>query len=335
MSKELHPDKHKGDKTAEQKFKEVNEAYEILNNPQKKQMYDQFGTAGNGGASGFGGFNGGAGGFDFSQFTQGGGDFSDLFENFFGGGGGAKARRDERGADLEMETTISLLDVVTGVKKKVEIRRLVQCSQCTGSGAEPGSRIINCPECGGTGQITRTAQSFFGAIQQRMLCPRCQGSGKVPEKPCGKCRGEGRVQESVSFTVDVPAGIDDGQTLRLRGEGDAGRRGATSGDLYVHVHVTPDKRFEREGEHIRSSVSVPAVDAILGTEISIDTVHGPVVLKIPEGTQSESILRIKGKGLPLLNSSKVGDHYVTVRVNIPTRLSREERRILEEWRNVR
>jgi molecular chaperone DnaJ len=336
LSKELHPDKHKGDKAAETRFKEVNEAYEVLSNPQKKQMYDQFGEAGvNGGAGGFSGFGGGgqgAGGFDFSQFGGSEG-FADLFEGFFGGGR-QRAQRQE-GGDLETEATIDLTEVVTGVRRTIKVRKLVRCDRCDGSGAEQGSSLKTCDECGGTGQVTRVAQSFFGVVQQRIVCPRCRGSGKIPEKACKKCDGEGRVSETLEMNIDIPAGIADGQSLRLRGEGDAGRRGSAAGDLYIRIHVRPDPRFEREDQDIRSTVEITALDAILGTTIDIPTVQGSVSLKIPEGTQPDQIFRVKGKGLPILNTHRFGDHYVTVKVKVPTRLSREERKILEEWKKAR
>ena len=332
LSKELHPDKHKGEKEAERKFKEVNEAYEVLGNPEKKKRYDQFGSA-DGMGGGFGG--GGNGGFDFSGFQNAGG-FGDIFESFFGGGGGsAGAGREERGADKEIELTIHFADVVTGLQQKISLRRLRTCATCKGSGAQPQSKVVTCQECSGTGQITRSAQSFFGTIQQRFVCPKCRGAGRIPESPCGTCRGEGRVGDTSEVEVNIPSGIDDGQTLRLRGEGDAGRAGTHAGDLYVHIRVRPDPRFERDGSDVRSVSSLPALDAILGVELSVETVHGPVTLKIPDGTQPDQVFRLKGKGLPVLHSQKTGDHYVTVRVEIPKKLSHEERKILEEWNKVR
>ncbi len=334
MSKELHPDKHKGEKEAENKFKEVNEAYEVLSNPQKKQMYDQFGSADMNGAGGFGGGTG-SGGFDFSGFQNGDAvNFGDLFESFFGGAGGARGRRTEKGDDREVALTISFKETVTGSKKTIRIRKLGPCSHCSGSGAEPGSQVITCPDCSGTGQIVRTAQSFFGTVQQRVVCPRCGGSGKTPERACTKCEGEGRRAEDIDVTVDIPAGIDDGQTLRVRGEADAGRRGAPAGDLYVRIRVTPDERFEREGPDIRSSISIPVVDAVLGTEVEVQTVHEPITLKIPAGTQPDQVFRLKSKGIPVLSTSRYGDHYVTVHVEVPTKLSRKEKELLEEWKKL-
>ncbi|MDB4979150.1 MAG: molecular chaperone DnaJ [Candidatus Peribacteria bacterium] len=336
MSKELHPDKHKGDKAAEQKFKEVNEAYEILSNPQKKQMFDQFGEAGTNGNAGPGAGGGGFGGFDFNGFSGGSADFSDIFEGFFGGAssGSARARQDEKGRDLEVNISIDFMESVTGARRTLQIRKQKECEVCKGSGTEPGTHTKTCPECSGTGQVTRTAQSFFGLIQQRVLCPRCNGSGKVPEKPCHKCNGEGRYSANVEVDVNIPAGIADGQTLRMRGEGDAGRQGAAAGDLYVHIHVRPDKRFDREGDDIRSINDISVLDALLGTELEVETVQGTSKVKIPEGTQPGQVFRLKDKGMPQLNGSRHGDHYVTVNVKVPTKLSRHERKLLEEWRKL-
>jgi molecular chaperone DnaJ len=336
MSKEWHPDKHKGDKAAEQKFKEINEAYETLSNPQKRQMYDQFGSAG---GPGGGGGNPFGGGFDFSQFQGGNGgmDFGDLFESFFTGGGGGRGRKQDqtRGDDREVEVTVDLLDTVQSAHRTVTLKKLIACETCSGNGAEPGSSVVTCTECSGTGQVTRTAQSFFGAIRQTMVCPVCAGSGKVPEKKCRTCSGEGRHKGSVDLTIDVPAGIADGQTLRITGQGDAGIRGGPAGDLYVRVAVRPDARFERDEADIRTTVTIPVVDAVLGTELEIETVHGPETIRIPEAQQPGQILRLKGKGLPILGTSRHGDHYVTVNVEIPKKLSREERRLMEEWRDLR
>ncbi|MBI1812915.1 molecular chaperone DnaJ [Candidatus Peregrinibacteria bacterium] len=337
LSKELHPDKHKGDKTAEQRFKEVNEAYEVLSNPQKKQMYDQFGSAGMGNAGAGGGA--GFGGFDFSHFNSGDfGSFADLFEGFFRGGaaGGAASRRpEERGGDREVELTTTLAEVLTGKREELSLKLLVRCDRCSGSGAEPGSNVVTCAECGGTGKVTHVAQSIFGRIQQRVVCARCKGSGKVPEKKCAKCDGEGRISSATRVTVDIPAGIQDGQTLRLRGQGDAGRQGMAAGDLYVRIRVRPDPRVERDGDDLRSTMTISVLDAILGAEAPLQTLQGQVTLKIPEGVQPGQVLRLRGQGLPVLQSSRRGDHYVTVKIEIPTRLSRAERKVMEEWKKIR
>lgn len=334
MSKEWHPDKHKGEKDAETKFKEINEAYEVLGNEEKKRQYDQFGTTG-----GPGGGGQGFGGFDFSGFQNGGGmgDIGDIFENFFGGAaGGGRARGNQnKGADKEIELTIDLADVLAGIKYPLELKMFVSCDTCEGSGAEPNSEIITCTTCGGTGQVTRVAQSFFGAIQQRSVCQTCGGSGKIPKEPCRTCKGEGRLQEKKQITVDVPAGVSDGQTLRFRGYGDAGRRGESAGDLYVHIRVAQDDRFERDGDDVRSSVTIPVLIAILGGSIDVPTLHGTSVMQVPEGTQPDQVFRIKGKGLPQLGSSRHGDHFVTVKVEIPKKIGRSERKILEEWKEAR
>ncbi len=334
LSKELHPDKHKGDKAAEEKFKEVNKAYEILSDPQKKQAFDQFGEAGVNGGAGFGGGGGGFGGFDFSGFQQQGGrmDFGDIFDTFFGGGGGRRAKPDNQGSDREVEITLTLLEAVQGGERTITVRLLRSCSACKGTGAKEGSKLEICKECGGAGSVTRRSQSFFGMVQQTVICPACHGSGKVPEKKCSSCDGEGRRAEDATITFDIPAGIDDGQRLRLRGQGDAGRQGGPAGDLYVRIRVKEDSRFVRDGADVRSSFSISVPDAVLGTEIQVETVNGPVTLKIPAGTQSGQEFRIKGKGIPVLGSSKHGDHYVTVTVEIPGKISKEEKRLLEEWR---
>jgi len=334
LSKELHPDKHKGDKGKEDTFKEVNEAYEVLNNPDKRKRYDQFGEAGANAGAGFGGGQG-FGGFDFSGFNQqGGADFSDLFEGFFGGNAGRGRAREERGRDLEIHLTIDFMESVAGTTRTVQLKKQKMCDTCTGAGSEPGTQKITCPECNGTGQVTRTAQSFFGAIQQRTLCPRCGGSGKVPEKPCHTCKGEGRVSETVSTDINIPAGIADGQTLRLRGEGDAGRQHSPAGDLYVQISVRDDKRFVREGDDIHYVIDLSVLDAMLGTDVEVETVQGKTTMKIPEGTQPGQVFRLRDKGMPVLNTNRHGDHFVTANIKIPTRLSRGERKILEEWRKI-
>jgi molecular chaperone DnaJ len=262
-------------------------------------------------------------------------NFSDLFEGFFGGSTAGARRRSGKGEDKEVTIEIDFADAVQGARHVIRVRKLRTCDKCAGTGAEPGSNVRTCGECGGTGQVTRTMQSFFGAMQQRILCPRCHGSGKVPEKACGKCSGEGRFADTVDVTVDVPAGIDDGQTLRLRGEGDAGRQGEAAGDLYVHIRLRRDPRFERDGADIRSTQKISVLDAILGSSVSIETVQGPVTLAIPPGTQPSQVFRIKGKGLPVLSTNRHGEHYVTIEVEVPTKLSREEKKILEEWKSLK
>ncbi len=267
LSKELHPDKHKGAKDKEAKFKEVNAAYEVLGDAKKKQAYDQFGSTngsspfGGGGGGGFGGFQG----FDPSSFS--GGDFSDLFESFFGGAGRRRGgATDTRGRDVQAEVDISFTDAVAGIDREIRMDIFVTCDHCDGTGSEKGSALVTCTECSGTGSISRTTNSLFGQIRQSVVCPTCKGAGKIPEKPCKKCSGEGRVKERKTVTVHIPAGIDDGQSLRVTGQGEAGRRGGEKGDLLVRIRVQQDARFERDGDDIRSMLSIPVVDAVLGAE---------------------------------------------------------------------
>lgn len=295
-------------------------------------MYDQFGRTG-----GPGGAPGGAGGFDFSGFQgfQGNmGDMGDFFESFLGGqrGGG---RRRTQGQDRSIAVEIELKDTLE--KKPVQLRltRVRACDTCGGNGAEKGAKMTICKTCGGTGQVLRIVQQIFVQVQQRSVCGDCQGSGSIPESPCKECKGEGRTSKTETVSVDIPAGIDDGQQLRLSGQGDAGLRGQQAGDLYVTVRVKPDPRFEREGADLKSSVRVSAVDAILGAEIDVDTVQGTSTITLPAGTQPGQVLRLKGKGLPELNRSRHGDHYAEIVVEIPTKLSKQERKILEEWREAR
>lgn len=335
LSKELHPDRNKGNKEKEQRFKEVNEAYEVLSDEKKRAMYDQFGTTGGPGGGGGPG-TGPFGGFNFSGFNvEDLGGFGDIFETFFGGAGGKKGRRSERGRDLQVEAELSFAEVVTGIERSLTLERQRACETCGGSGAEEGTKLTDCRECGGTGEVTRVNQSFFGMLRQATVCPTCGGAGKIHEKPCRACGGDGRTRQRGSVKMHIPAGVQDGQTLRVRGEGEAGIKGSGTGDLYVIVRVRPDPKFERDGDDIRSVADIPVTDALLGTEIPIETVHGSITLKIPAGTQPGQVFRLKGKGMPVLNSSHSGDHYVTVNVEIPSRLSRAEQKLVEEWRKMR
>ncbi len=330
LSKELHPDKHKGDKQKEEQFKAVNEAYEVLSDPKKKQTFDQFGTAdgpfaGGGGGGGFGGFEG----FDF-----GGGGMGDIFESFFGGAGGRRPRKnDTRGRDVEIELTVPFMDAVNGAEREISFRTLVKCATCDGNGNQEGSKVVTCPTCNGSGQVMRTARSLFGTIQQAMLCDNCGGSGKIPEKPCKDCNGEGRKEDKKTVKINIPAGIMSGQSLRVTGEGEAGKQGGVAGDLFIRMRVDEDARFTRNDDDIRTMLKIPLLDAVLGSTKDVETVHGPVSLTIPAGTQPEQVFRIKGKGMPLLNTSRFGDHYVEVEVEIPKKLSRHEKELYEQLRN--
>lgn len=329
LSKESHPDKHKaGDKAAEDKYKQINRAYEVLSDSKKKQMYDQFGSEegpqfGGRGAP-FGQRSSGFQGFE--------GDLGDMFETFFGGGRGARGTAEVQGRDMEVMLTVTLTEAFTGMRKTVRIRKLTTCEICGGSGGKAGAKKVACTGCSGTGQVTRTARSFFGVIQQSVMCDVCKGSGKVPEHPCSTCRGEGRASGSEDATIEVPPGIADGQMLRIRGKGEAGRQGTVSGDLFVHIAVEPDPRFIREGDDLHTEVTVAAPDAVLGADAMVPTLDGSVTLKVPEGTQPGQILRIRGKGMPVLGSSRQGDLYVKVAVALPRKPSRSER---EHWEGLR
>lgn len=327
LSRELHPDKHKGDKEKEARFKEVNEAYEVLSDPKKKQAYDQFGSAD------FAGGGAGFGGFDPSQFHDMGG-LGDIFETFFGGQRSSGRRESGRGRTLEAQITITFQEAVQGAEKTIRLPRILTCDTCGGSGAAPGSGTTTCKECHGTGAVEKTVRSLFGMIRQSTICPTCRGAGKVPEKPCSTCRGEGRHEQTRNLEIRIPAGIDDGQSLRLQGEGEAGRGGEASGDLLIRVHVAADARFERDGDHIRTSLSLSVLDAILGAEATIETVHGQTTISIPAGTQPGTVLRLKGKGMPIVNTSRHGDHFVTLDIALPTKLKKEERKLYEELRNI-
>ncbi|OGJ57813.1 molecular chaperone DnaJ [Candidatus Peribacteria bacterium RIFCSPLOWO2_12_FULL_55_15] len=323
LSKEWHPDKHKGEKRAEEHFKEINEAYEILGDPEKKQKYDDYGARG-GGAAGQSPFEG----FDVSGFSGGLGDLGSIFEGMFGGRG---RTREERGEDYEIAVEVALRDVLFGIERQMHLRMPRACEECKGSGAATG-KVQKCGKCGGTGEVLKTARSFFGVVQQRMHCPDCRGTGKVPESSCHQCQGEGRRVVGRDLTVKIPPGIRDGQRMRISGEGGMGRQGMAAGDLYVTVRVPTDERFRRDGNDIHTDIALPLLTAMLGGEISVPTLHGDITLRIPEGTQPEQVFRLKRKGLPDLGSSRMGDHYVRVQVEIPKKLSREERRLLEEWK---
>lgn len=339
LSKELHPDKHpstgsgQAKKDAEAKFKEVNEAYEVLSDTKKRGAYDQFGSADFAGF-GQGGRSQGFGGFDFSNIDPSafGGDLGDIFESFFGGRRGGGRRESGRGRDMEVEIEIPFEEAVGGGERGIRIPTLVTCPECAGSGGSPGSKQVTCTECNGTGATEQTTRSLFGMIRQSTMCSKCRGSGKIPEKPCKTCKGEGRVEQTKTVTVRIPAGIDDGQSMRITGEGEAGRQGNAAGDLLVRIHVRPDPRFERHGDDVRSEVSIPVIDAVLGAEISVDTVQAKTTVSIPAGTQPGQVLRLKGKGMPILNTSRHGDHYLTVNVVVPTKISKAERELFERLR---
>jgi molecular chaperone DnaJ len=334
LAKEHHPDKHGGD---DSQFKEIGEAYEVLKDPQKKAAYDQFGHAAGaqnpGGGNPFGGAGGfNAEGFDFSQFQgAGGGGFGDIFDMFFQGqGGGGRNQPPTKGADLEASVTIDFKEAVFGTERTLNFNVEVRCDRCEGSGAEPGTHVAVCDTCKGQGQVTRVQQTILGAVRQASVCPTCHGDGKIPEEKCSKCRGAGTVKEAKELTVKIPAGIDNGSTIRLSGQG-AAHKSAPSGDLYVHVRVKADPKLKRSGQTITSTIAIPMIEATLGGEVAVDTVDGAVKLKIPAGTQSNKVFRLSERGVPGIGGRKRGDHLVTVAVETPTKLSAKQKALLEEF----
>lgn len=326
LSKKYHPDKHKGEKEAEEKYKQINRAYECLSDPKKKQAYDQFGSEdgpqfGGGGGSPFGGGQGFEG-------------FGDIFETFFGGGRGAqRASANRHGRDAEVVVRISLKEAYTGATKNIRIKKFVSCKACLGAGSKKGSKNVSCSTCGGAGQVAKTVQSFFGVIRQNVVCDSCKGVGRVPESPCDTCHGEGRARGSEEVTVEIPSGISSGQTLRVREKGEVGRQGAKAGDLYVHVEVAADANLMRNGDDLRTRISINAPDAALGTQIQVKNISGDVTLKILAGTQPGQVLRVRGKGMPVLNASRHGDLYVEVIVEVPKKLGKKEKKLWEDLRS--
>ncbi|OYX43716.1 molecular chaperone DnaJ [Candidatus Saccharibacteria bacterium 32-49-12] len=326
-----HPDKEGGDET---KFKEVNEAYDVLKDAQKRQRYDQFGHAGVGGSSGYsgGGGNpfGGFGGFEGQNINFDFGEgLGDIFGQFFGGG--SSRRAPQRGRDVEVSLQLTFEEAVFGLEHNLELELEDTCSHCKGSTVEPGYELKTCPTCHGAGQQTRVMNTMFGPIQQTVTCEDCDGRGKVAEKKCSVCHGKGTERRKQTIKLKIPAGIDDGATIRVSGRGEAIGRGE-KGDLYVHIRVKAHKHFTREGDIILSEEHVGMVDAALGTEIDVRTVDGVVRMKVPAGTQSGTDFKLSGHGVPHLRSDRRGPQIVTVIVDTPTRLNRKQRELLEQLR---
>lgn len=316
-AKECHPDLHPNDKNAEERFKEINEANEVLSNAEKRAKYDQYG------------FDGPQmGGFDFNGF--GGGDMGgidSIFDSLFGGGmGGARRNAPRQGADLQYRVTISFEDAAFGCEKTIDFFRNENCELCGGSGAKSGTQPQTCPTCKGSGQV-RTGGGFF--VTSR-TCPTCRGEGKIIKEPCTSCNGTGRVRRKRSLTVRIPAGIQDGRSLIKRGEGEPGQRGGPSGDLYITVSIKPHRLFTRDGNNLLLEIPITITQAALGAEIDVPTLEKPVKQHIPEGTQSGAVFRVKGCGIPSVNSGVKGDLLVTVRVEIPKRLNDKQKQLLRE-----
>lgn len=333
LAVQYHPDKNPGNPEAEEKFKELGAAYDILMDEQKRAAYDRYGHAA---FSQGGGMGGQAGGFHdpFDLFREvfsgaAGGGGGGIFDQFFGGSGGSADGR-QRGSDLRYDLQITLEEASTGCEKEIEIRKLDHCGDCDGSGAQKGSRVVTCHVCKGRGQVI-ASRGFFQVAQ---TCPNCQGTGTVIEKPCRSCGGEGRVEKTSRIKLKIPAGIEHGSRLRSSGNGEAGVRSGGHGDLYVVIHVREHEIFERDGSDLRCNIPIPFTTAALGGEIRVPTLQSAVTLKIPAGTQSGATFRIRNQGMPSLQSSTRGDLYAEVQVEVPTKLNSEQRAKLEEFADL-
>ena len=328
LAKENHPDLHPGDKECEARFKEINEAYEVLSDSDKRAKYDQFGHAAFDPNQGFGG--GGFGGFEVF------GGFGDIFGDIFGGfggfgGGGRNPNAPRKGDNLRATVNIKFEEAAFGVKKEVFVAKVEQCPDCKGTGCAEGTTAEVCPDCKGTGSVKTTQRTPFGMVQSTGQCPKCKGRGKIIHTPCKSCRGVGSVRRQHKVTVSVPAGIDDGQTISLRGQGNVGINGGPAGDLLITVLVQPHARFERDGASILLEQEVSFAQAALGSEIEVPTLDGKVKLNIPEGTQPGSVFRLKGKGVPYLRANGRGDQFVTVKVAVPKNMSSAQKEALRQY----
>ena len=327
VAKKYHPDVNAGDTTAETKFKEANEAYAVLSDPDKKAKYDQFGHAGVD-PNGFGGA-GGFGDFDF-------GGFGDIFETFFGGGAGfstSSARRNgpQKGRDIRAGVEITFEQAAFGIEKKVDIFRMENCQKCNGSGAKPGTQTKTCTTCNGTGQVQYKQRTPFGQFVNVKACDHCHGQGTIISNPCSGCHGKGKVRKGKKIEVNIPAGIDDGQTISLRGEGEPGVKGGMSGDLYITVSVKTHPIFQRQGNDVICEIPITFVDATLGSEIEVPTLDGKVKYSIHEGTQTGTVFRLKNKGITNIRGYGRGDQYVKVVVEVPKNLSARQKELLREF----
>lgn len=318
-----HPDKEGGN---EEKFKEVNAAYQVLSDDAKRTQYDQYGsTFDDAGAGGFGGFN-----VNFEDIG-----LNDIFNQFFGGARSRRGPRVRRGDDVEVDATITFIESAQGLQRDIALRLYQTCSHCRGNGAEPGTPIKECPTCHGSGTVTSNRQTMFGVFAQSALCPTCRGEGKQADTVCTTCRGQGREMTQRPLRVEIPAGIADSQVIRLSGKGEAPPRGGTPGDLFVTIHVTPHPILHRDGDLVRSTVTIPFVDAVLGTQVNVETLAGKSDLTIAPGTQPGAELTLPRQGFPRLGGSSSSDHVVTVNVQIPRKLSRAQRTLLEKYREAK
>src|SRR5680860_132782 len=328
---EHHPDKGGN----EEKFKEYNEAYQVLGNVEKRKQYDQFGSAfqsGQAGGTNYGGSsgfqNGGGFNMDFEDLSEMFGGLGDIFG--FGGGSRGSSKRPARGRDMELSLNLDFKEAVFGLEKEIKFSKNITCGHCHGQGYEPGAKVENCSNCRGTGKISRLQRTILGNIQTQSVCPHCEGEGKTYSQKCGQCNGSGINHEQVKIKVRIPAGINNGESIRLSGQGEAGQKGAPAGDLYLRIKISAHSKFIRDAYDIRTEESISIKQAIIGDKIDIETINGLLKLKIPAGTQSGTIFKLKEKGIIKLHGHGVGDHYVKVIVKIPSNLSRKQKNLLEE-----
>lgn len=334
LAKKYHPDVNPDNKDAEAKFKEINDAYEVLGDAQKRSNYDQFGTADP--SAGFGGFGGGGfngAGFDFSG---GFGGFGDIFETFFDGGfggasAGARRATKKRGANIKISMEISFEEAVFGTSKTIELNRMEGCKKCNATGAKPGTEAKTCGHCGGTGQVQVIQNTILGRIATSRPCDVCHGEGKVVDEPCPECKGSGTVRVKSKVKVDIPAGISDGQILSVRGQGQAAEKGGQSGDLYVTIKVKPHPIFTREQDNLVCDIPITFAQAALGDELEVPTLKGKVKFTLPEGTQTGTKFRLKGQGVKNVNGYGTGDLYFTVKVEVPRKLNKDQKEMLKKF----
>lgn len=326
MAMKYHPDKNPGDKVAEEKFKEINEAYAVLSDPEKKEKYDRFGHAGVDPNSGFGGGAGGFGGF---------GGFEDIFDMFggaFGGfGGGSRGRRNNgprKGSDLQKAVTITFEEAAFGTKKEIRLNKYVKCKTCGGSGAAPGTSKKSCSKCGGTGEIRTAQRTPLGTFQSVSPCPDCNGTGEINETPCPDCGGSGKTRDNVTISVNIPAGVDNDSVIPIKGQGEPGVNGGPDGDLYIVINVEPHKIFERRGQDLWLEIPITFDQAALGDDIIVPTLEGKVSYKVPSGTQPDTIFRLKGKGIKSVRGNRKGDLYVKVNLEVPTKLNSKQKKAI-------